>query len=120
MLLEEGVERVEARHARECSVIRRPSALTCVHASALQRVCSITRRTRLMRSQGCQRRASFNRFMSPRSLQALSRLLVVERLGALRFEDALASMFIINLLKTNSRGNPSHLGLNLEEVTLSC
>ena len=28
------------------------------HASALQRVCSITRRTRLMRSQGCQRRAS--------------------------------------------------------------
>jgi hypothetical protein len=34
------------------------SALTCGHASALQRVCSITRRTRLMRSQGCQRRAS--------------------------------------------------------------
>src|SRR3989442_10140854 len=32
------------------------SALTCGHASALQRVCSITRSTRLMRSQGCQRR----------------------------------------------------------------
>src|SRR5437867_9279742 len=32
--------------------------LTCGHASALQRSCSITRRTRLMRSQGCQRRAS--------------------------------------------------------------
>jgi hypothetical protein len=29
------------------------STLICDHASALQRVCSITRRTRLMRSQGC-------------------------------------------------------------------
>src|SRR5262249_38692832 len=34
------------------------STLTTAHASALQRVCSITRRTRLMRSQGWQRRAS--------------------------------------------------------------
>jgi len=33
------------------------SSLSTDHASALQRVCSITRRTRLMRSQGCQRRA---------------------------------------------------------------
>jgi hypothetical protein len=33
-------------------------------ASALQRSCSITRRTRLMRSQGCQRRAS-KAFTSP-------------------------------------------------------
>jgi hypothetical protein len=32
--------------------------LTWGHASALQRVCSITRRTQLMRSQGCQRRTS--------------------------------------------------------------
>src|SRR5215813_2700304 len=31
---------------------------TTDQASALQRVCSITRKTRLMRSQGCQRRAS--------------------------------------------------------------
>jgi hypothetical protein len=58
VLLEEGVKGVEERHARECSVIRRPSALTCGHASALQRVWSITRRARLMRSQGSQRRAS--------------------------------------------------------------
>src|SRR4030095_12431007 len=35
------------------------STLTTDYASALQRVCSITRRTRLMRSHGCQRRASF-------------------------------------------------------------
>jgi hypothetical protein len=35
------------------------STLTTDHASAPQRVCSITRRTRLIRSQGCQRRASF-------------------------------------------------------------
>ena len=34
------------------------STRTTDHASALQRVWSITRRTRLMRSQGCQRRAS--------------------------------------------------------------
>jgi hypothetical protein len=34
------------------------STRTCDHASALQRVCSITRRTRLMRSRGCRRRAS--------------------------------------------------------------
>src|SRR5207245_11511207 len=34
------------------------SILTCDHASVLQRVRSITRRTRLMRSQGCQRRGS--------------------------------------------------------------
>ena len=33
------------------------SALTCDHASALQRVCNITCRTRLMRSQGCKARA---------------------------------------------------------------
>jgi hypothetical protein len=34
--------------------------LTTDHCSALHRVCSITRRTRLMRSQGCQRRASLS------------------------------------------------------------
>src|SRR5215831_14820232 len=34
------------------------STLTTDHASALHRVCSITRKTRLMRSHGCQRRAS--------------------------------------------------------------
>jgi hypothetical protein len=33
------------------------STRTSDHASALPRVWSITRRTRLMRSQGCQRRA---------------------------------------------------------------
>jgi hypothetical protein len=31
------------------------STRTRAHASALHRVCSMTRRTRLMRSQGCQR-----------------------------------------------------------------
>src|SRR5215813_1776334 len=34
------------------------STQTTARASALHRVCGITRRTRLMRSQGCQRRAS--------------------------------------------------------------
>jgi hypothetical protein len=51
VLLVEGVERVEQGHFQECS------ATPCAPASALQRVCSITRRTRLMRSHGCQRRA---------------------------------------------------------------
>ena len=40
------------------SGVRLNSILTTAHASALQRVCRITRRTRLMRSQGCQRRGS--------------------------------------------------------------
>jgi hypothetical protein len=34
------------------------SIMATDRASTLQRVCSITRKTRLMRSQGCQRRAS--------------------------------------------------------------
>jgi hypothetical protein len=38
VLLEEGVERVKDRHECECSVIRRPSALTCDHASAPPRL----------------------------------------------------------------------------------
>ncbi len=41
------------------------STLTTDHVSALQRVCSTTRRTRLMRSQGCQRRASVTPITSP-------------------------------------------------------
>ncbi len=40
------------------------------HAAALQRVCNITRRTRLMRSQGCQRRASVS-LISPRRASSL-------------------------------------------------
>jgi len=39
------------------------SALTSGHASALQRSCSIVRRMRLMRSHGCQRRASVSCFV---------------------------------------------------------
>ena len=39
------------------------SCPSCAHASALQRVCSIARRTRLMRSHGCQRQASFTAFI---------------------------------------------------------
>ena len=36
-------------------------ALSCGHASTLHRMCSIARRRRLMRSQGCQRRSSASR-----------------------------------------------------------
>src|SRR5713101_3765139 len=44
--------------ARRIWLLGASAFLTCGQASALQRVCSITRKTRLMRSQGCQRRAS--------------------------------------------------------------
>ena len=47
-----------AEALRSCHRPRLNSILTWDHASALQCVCSIMRRTRLMRSQGCQRRAS--------------------------------------------------------------
>jgi hypothetical protein len=47
---------------------------TCDHASALQRVYSITRRTRLIRRQGCQRRAScIVHFLAPVAARAFSR-----------------------------------------------
>ena len=53
-LVEPRARRILLRNASA----RLNSTLTTDHASALQRVWSITRRTRLMRSQGCQRGAS--------------------------------------------------------------
>jgi hypothetical protein len=64
-----AIEAQGQQAAKEITIHVHASALlnstrTTDHASALQRVCSITRRTRLMRSQGCQRRTSFtSRFL---------------------------------------------------------
>ena len=55
---------------------------TCDHAGALQGVCSITRRMRLMRSQECQRRASFT--PRPDATRAANHLkMPIRRIGSL-------------------------------------
>jgi len=65
------------------------SALTCGHASALQRSCSIARRTRLMRSQGCQRRVSCLSLPFRRVARSHS-----ERVGAVRLVDPLVGQTV--------------------------